>query len=122
MESIAVGVRAQSVAVKEDKLVADLSDGRSISVPRFTDDQIRLMFAKQPTSVEIGAILLVQRIKTAKMIFVAEATTRFRRLNATELMREPDLVQWPWRIEGKNLTPGLGRWWRECSLKTFLQQ
>lgn len=33
MESVAVGVRAQSVAVTEDKLVVDLSDGRSITVP-----------------------------------------------------------------------------------------
>ncbi len=34
-------------------------------------------------------------------------------------MREPHLKRWPWKIEGKNLTPRFGRWWRECSLKTF---
>jgi hypothetical protein len=76
-------------------------------------------FAKQPTGVEIGDILFVHRIKAAKMIFVAEAITHFRILSPTELMREPNLKRWPWRIERKNLTPGLGRWWRECSLKTF---
>lgn len=86
---------------------------------RFTDGEIRLNFAKQPTGVEIGDILFVHRIKAAKMIFVAETITDFRKLNATELMREPNLERWPWIIEVKNLTPGLGRWWRECSLKTF---
>jgi hypothetical protein len=85
----------------------------------FTDDEIRLNFAKQPTGVELGDVLFVHRIKAAKLACVARAITSPRELTATEIMREPMLKRWPWVIEGSNLTPKLGRWWRECSLKTF---
>lgn len=80
---------------------------------------IRLMFAKQPTGVDIGDILFVHRIKAAKLACVTEAMTSARKLTADELLREPILKRWPWRIDGKNLSPKLGWWWRECSLKTF---
>ena len=86
---------------------------------QFTDDEVWVRFAKQPTGVEVGDVLFVHRIKVAKLVFVAEALTPLRMLNASEIMREPNLKRWPWMIEGKNLTPRLGRWWRECSLKTF---
>lgn len=85
----------------------------------FGDDEIRLNFAKQPTGVELGDVLFVHRIKAAKLACVAIATTSPRELTATEIMREPKLERWPWVIGGRNLTPRFGRWWRDCSLKTF---
>ncbi len=85
----------------------------------FGDPDIRLMFAKQPTGIEIGDILFVHRIKAAKLACVTEAMTSSRPLSSDELSKEPNLKRWPWRIDGKNLSPKFGWWWRECSLKTF---
>lgn len=77
------------------------------------------MFAKQPTGLDIGDILFVHRIKAAKLACVTEAMTSARILTSQELLREPNLKRWPCRIDGKNLSPKFGWWWRECSLKTF---
>ena len=85
----------------------------------FGDPDIRLMFAKQPTGVDIGDILFVHRIKAAKLACVTEAMTLAKTLTSDELLREANLKRWPWRIDGKNLSPKFGWWWRECSLKTF---
>jgi hypothetical protein len=85
----------------------------------FSDPEIRLLFAKQPTGVQIGDILFVHRIKAAKLAGVAEAVTEARELTTRELIAEPTLKRWPWRIDGKNLTPRFGWWWRQCALKTF---
>jgi hypothetical protein len=77
------------------------------------------MFSKPPIGVNIGDVLLVHRIKAAKLACVVRVITSLRELTATEIMREPHLERWPWKVEGKNLTPRFGRWWRHCSLKTF---
>ena len=85
----------------------------------FGDPDIRILFAKHPTGVDIGDILFVHRIKAAKLTCVTEAMTPARQLTDNELLREPNLERWRWRIDGKNLSPKFGWWWRECSLKTF---
>lgn len=84
-----------------------------------TDLEIPIDFSKQPISIQIGDILIIHRIKLAKIMFVGEVLSEVHKSTAEELKKEPWREKWQWRLYTKNLTPNFGNQWREHFLKSF---
>jgi len=85
----------------------------------FTSTTLTIGFSKQPNAVEVGDILVVHRIKVAKIMLVAEVVSAPHHATDEEKKKNPLLKRWAWSVEGKNITPSYGAQWFEHSLKTF---
>ena len=75
--------------------------------------------SKNVTSMRIGDILFVHRIKVAKLIYVSEVIDPPRKSTAQESQKEEWRKRWKWSVRGENLTPKYGQHWRRCGEKTF---
>ncbi len=84
-----------------------------------TDIEIPIDFSLEPHAVQIGDIVIIHRIKLAKIMLVAEVSAEPYKTTNEELQKEKWRRKWPWRLHTKNLTPDFGSQWREHSLKTF---
>ncbi len=85
----------------------------------FTSTKLTIGFSKQPNAVEVGDVLVVHRIKVAKIMLVAEVVSSPHHATDEEKKKNPLLERWAWSVEAKNLTPTYGARWFEHSLKTF---
>jgi hypothetical protein len=84
-----------------------------------TDPFIPVDFSECPSSVKIGDILIIHRIKHAKIMFVAEVLSQPVKATREEIEIEEWRERWCWRLDTGNLTPDFGSQWREQSLKSF---
>lgn len=84
-----------------------------------TELRIGIDFSQKPSSIQIGDILIIHRIKHAKVMLVAEVTSEPIKATSEDIKKEYWREKWNWRIETKNLTPIFGSQWKEQSLKTF---
>lgn len=84
-----------------------------------TDLEIPIDFSKQPNSTKIGDILIVHRIKLAKIMLVAEVTSEPYKSTGEDIKKEYWRERWCWRVDTKNLTPEYGSQWSEHKLKSF---
>jgi hypothetical protein len=84
-----------------------------------TDLEIPIDFSKQPNSIKIGDILIVHRIKLAKIMLIAEVISEPYKSTTEDIKKESWRERWCWRVNTRNLTPIYGTHWREHSLKSF---
>ncbi len=84
-----------------------------------TEPELGIDFSQKPGSIQIGDILIIHRIKHAKIMLVAEVTSETSEATAEDIKKEYWREKWNWRVETKNLTPIFGSQWKEQSLKTF---
>lgn len=84
-----------------------------------TEIEIGIDFSQKPNSIQIGDILIIHRIKHAKIMLVAEVTSEPNLATGEDIKKDYWREKWNWRIETKNLTPVFGSQWKEQSLKTF---
>ena len=84
-----------------------------------TELEIGIDFSQKPTSIQIGDILIIHRIKHAKIMFVAEVTSEPCKATPEDIKKQDWRKDWGWRLETRNLTPVYGGQWKEHSLKSF---
>ncbi len=84
-----------------------------------TDLEIPIDFSRKPNSIKIGDVLIIHRIKHAKIMFVAEVTSESSESTPADIKKEYWREKWNWRLETKNLTPIYGGKWKDNSLKSF---
>lgn len=83
----------------------------------FTADRYLIGFARRPSGVEVGDVLIVYRIGIAMIQYAAEALDVCRKATADEVRRELWRARWEWTIEARNLTPDFGAVWRKRELR-----
>ena len=86
---------------------------------QFTEQMYRIGFAKAPTGVEVGDVLIVYRVGISALQYVAECQAPWREAMDEEVRREPWRSRWRWLVEARNLTPEFGRRWARHLLKPF---
>jgi hypothetical protein len=86
----------------------------------YANETMRIEFAKNPTGIMPGDILIVYRIKVSKVLYVGEALSQPFKASDEQIRKEPWRVRWPWIIEARNLTPIYGAQWAKHSLKPFM--
>jgi hypothetical protein len=84
-----------------------------------SDPEIPIDFSQKPNSIKIGDVLIVHRIKLAKIMLVAEVLSEPYEATSEDFKKEYWRERWNWRVDTRNLTPDYGSQWNEHSLKTF---
>jgi hypothetical protein len=85
----------------------------------YADEVIEHWFPLNLTSLRMGDICFVHRIKKANLIFVGETISEVREATQGEIAAQYKQGRWKWVADFRNLTPTFGTYWRGAGLRTF---
>jgi hypothetical protein len=84
----------------------------------WSQSQIEVHFAKSPAKVAVGAIIIGNRVRYKKLIYVAQRLP-LEEWGPTEVRSEYSRRRWPYPIKARNLTPEYGAVWNRYDLQPF---
>lgn len=85
----------------------------------FSQEEIRLDFAKRSQLLQKDDILLVYAVGHRKLIYIGTCNTPMLEASTADLTKQPERTRWPYWVNTINHTPSFGRQWSHYSVRLF---